>query len=218
MFTGTIEKTARVISLVRRGPGAILAVENPCKDSDPAGYAKPGESISVNGACLTVVSANASGISFDISPETLEKTTFPAMSAGKRVNLERALRVGQDISGHFVTGHVDGRGRVARFEKSDAFAQLAVAFPKDLDAFIVPKGSIAVNGASLTVASINPDSFSVALIPETLSRTALEDLTVGEEVNIETDMLGKYVIRWLSTAVRPDSAGLTLDRLRDAGL
>ena len=218
MFTGIVKITAPVARFEKRGSGAVLSLENPWKETDPARLPKPGESISVNGACLTVVSANRALISFDISGETLEKTNLSNVSPGRLVNLERALRLGQDISGHFVTGHVDATGRVERLEKFDRFAELSVSVPQELLVYVVAKGSIAVEGVSLTVASVEGNVFTVALIPETLRRTALESLSPGDAVNVETDLLGKYVIRYLSLWKEPGGpGGLTLERLADAG-
>jgi riboflavin synthase alpha subunit len=218
MFTGIIQKTARVTRFARHAEGARLSVENPWANDAQTGQGQPGESISVNGACLTVVSASEREISFDISAETLKKTTLGDARAGRLVNLERSLRTGQDISGHFVLGHVDGTGRVERFERRVDFAELAVEIPGELAVYVVPKGSIAIDGVSLTVASLEGNAVSVALIPETLSRTTLGALTAGDRVNIETDIIGKYVVRYLSAGRGiPAGEGVTLDRLEEAG-
>ena len=218
MFTGIIQKTARITRFARRADGAQLSVGNPWANDAQTGQGQPGESISVNGACLTVVSANDREISFDISGETLKKTTLREARAGRTVNLERSLKAGQDISGHFVLGHVDGTGLVERLERSGDFAELAASIPAELAVYVVPKGSITVDGVSLTVASLEGDVVTVALIPETLSRTTLGALTAGERVNIETDIIGKYVVRFLSTG-RSNPAGgeVTLERLEEAG-
>jgi riboflavin synthase alpha subunit len=212
MFTGIVQHTARVASVSRLGVGARLAVENAFGEPP-----RSGESISVNGSCLTVVSANERQISFDLSTETLKKTIFRSVGPGAVVNLERALAVGQDISGHFVSGHVDGVGRVVSIEKSGEFAVLTFTSPEELAVYIVPKGSIAINGVSLTIASLSGTTFSVAVIPETLSRTNLSRLTPGEEVNIETDLLGKYVVRYLASMRGEGGGEISLDRLQELG-
>jgi len=213
MFTGIIETTARIIQLAGRGSGALLVVDNRL-----AAMPKSGDSVSVSGACLTVVSANAREISFDVSPETLKRTTFSSARSGDLVNLERSLRIGEEVSGHFVAGHVDGKGEVSSLARSGDFANLSVSVPDELLVYLVPKGSIAVDGVSLTVASLDGNVFAVALIPETLSRTTLGGLSVGDEVNLETDLLGKYVVRYLALMREGGQAGgLTLERLEQLG-
>lgn len=197
MFTGIIEKTARVTELAGRARAAVISVENPWPAASGR-LPRPGESISVNGACLTVISANDAKISFDVSGETLSRTNLSAARAGESVNLERALRLGDDISGHLVSGHVDAVGRVAGIEREGEFATLAVRVPEALLVYLVPKGSVAVDGISLTIARLEGDSFEAAVIPETLARTTLGRRRAGDAVNIEADMLGKYVVRYLA--------------------
>jgi riboflavin synthase len=221
MFTGIIEKTAAVTSLLRRSSGAVLGIENPWPGEPLRGEPlRPGESISVSGACLTLVSADEREISFDISAETLKKTTLGRSFAGRAVNLERSLRVGDSISGHFVSGHVDGTGKILRFEKSGEFAEVIVDVGPELAIYVVPKGSIAIDGVSLTVATLEESVLSVALIPETLARTTLGTLRPGDELNIETDMIGKYVVRYLARAGNGPAGtdgGLTIEHLTDSG-
>jgi len=214
LFTGIITKTARVGRMARVESGAALSIESPWGNEAASTRPKPGESINVNGACLTVVSADERQISFDISEETLKKTTFSDLRSGARVNLERALRAGGDISGHFVQGHVDGVGKVEGLERSGEFAELRVRVPAELAAYVVEKGSIAIDGVSLTVAGMEGEVVSVALIPETLARTTLGGLSAGEGVNVETDIVGKYVVRYMQAR---GGGGLTMERLRDAG-
>lgn len=213
MFTGIIDRTARVKSMTGRGSGKALSIESPWRP-----LPELGESISVNGACLTVISANDGEIFFDVSAETAKKTTVGNLLPGDMVNLERALRVGSDISGHFVSGHVDGVGEVVSLASKGGFADLKVRIPSELSVYLVPKGSVAVDGISLTIASLEADAFTVAVIPETVRRTTLDGMQAGRKVNIETDMLGKYVVRFLSTFT--DGArtpGVTLEQLRRAG-
>jgi riboflavin synthase len=214
MFTGIVEKTARIARMASRGNGAVLAIQNPWPTPPESG-----ESISVSGACLTVVSANEREISFDVSAETLQKTILGSIRPGGKVNLEKALRVSDDISGHFVAGHVDGVGEVTALRRQDAFAELVVRAPEDLAVYLVPKGSVAVDGVSLTIATLKGSAFSIAVIPETLARTTLGELTPGTRVNIETDMLGKYVVKYLSQMGGADRkpSGLTIKRLEELG-
>jgi riboflavin synthase len=213
MFTGIVEHIAPLISISRRGPGAVLVVTNPWP-TPPEG----GESICVSGACLTVVSANDRQILFDLSEETLENTTLSGAVPGRLVNLEGALRAGDDISGHFVTGHVDGVGTVVDLRRAGDFARLRVSVPKPLLSHLAPKGSIAVDGVSLTIADTEGDSFTAALIPETLTRTNLGRLARGDSVNIETDVLAKYVARCLALRQSvPTEGSVTLDQLAEMG-
>ena len=200
MFTGIVQQTAPIIAISRRAGGASMRVENPW--GTPPG---PGESISADGSCLTVVSANEREISFDISEETLKKTVFLQARPGTRVNLERSLKVGDDLSGHLVTGHVDGVGRVLDSKRAGAFGELSVRVPRELAVYLVAKGCVAVNGVSLTIASLEGDSFAAAVIPETLARTNLGRLKPGDPVNIETDLVGKHVVRCLSVSSPGDS-------------
>jgi riboflavin synthase alpha subunit len=213
MFTGIVQQTAAIISMSRRGGGASMKIESPWR-TPPA----PGESVSVNGSCLTVVSANEREISFDLSGETLKKTIFSSVFPGARVNLERSLKVGDYVSGHFVTGHVDGVGTVVEFTRKGAFAELSVKVPAELAVYIAPKGSVAVNGVSLTIASLEGDSFVAAVIPETIERTNLAELKTGSPVNIEADLIGKHVVRYLSTAGGAETRqALTLTDLEEKG-
>lgn len=214
MFTGIVRKTARIASISKHGAGAVLKVENPW-----AAALEAGKSIAVSGACLTVISANEREISFDLSAETIEGTIFSSAAPGESVNLEGALKVGDDLSGHFVTGHVDGMGRVVSIETEREFARLAVEAPEGLLAYLVPKGSVAVNGVSLTIARLDGSIFEIAVIPETLRRTNLGSLRPGDSVNLEGDLLGKYVYRYLQLE---GSGGqgpgrLSLDRIEEMG-
>ncbi len=214
MFTGIIQKTARITSITRHGAAGLLTVENPW----PAPPAK-GESIAVNGACLTVVSANVREVSFDVSRQTLETTTLASAAPGELANLEPALKVGDDISGHFVTGHVDGKGTVLAIEEEGDFALLRLEAPGALLAYLVPRGSVAVNGVSLTIATLEGAAFGIALIPETLRSTNLHLLRPLDEVNLEADLLGKYVVRRLDLMQSGGQSrqGLSLERLEEMG-
>ena len=191
MFTGIIEKTVRVIAIAD-GPGfrrLTLAVHWP----DLRG----GESIAVNGCCLTVAEIAADSLGFDIIAETLDKTNLGQLQAGDRVHVERALRIGDRLDGHFVQGHIDGRARLIHRLDSQTETRLTVEAPPDLARYLVPKGSVAIDGVSLTLAAVRETIFEVALIPTTLHLTTLGDRAIGWEFNLETDMLSKTIVTWL---------------------
>lgn len=193
MFTGIVEAVGRVVALEPHGEKARLRVEAPrVADGAPLGA-----SIAVNGACLTVVEATATEVVFEVVRETLDRTSLGALRPGARVNLERALRADGRLDGHIVQGHVDGTGRVRALERHGDDVRLAVDCPPDLARQLVPKGSIAVDGVSLTLVGVSETGFDVALIPHTLAETNLGDRRPGDRVNLEADVLGKYVLRYL---------------------
>lgn len=163
-----------------------------------------GESIAVDGICLTAVEPDGARLVLDVSPETLRRTTLGERRAGDPVNLERALRLSDRLGGHLVTGHVDGVCRVARIQEQGPFVELHFSAPPALLRYVVEKGSVAVDGISLTVASCRADGFSVALIPATLKQTTLARRRPGDKVNIETDLLGKYVEKLLAGRGAPE--------------
>ena len=185
MFTGLVETTARVRRLQSDGEGVRLEVETPL-----ASELRPGDSIAVIGVCLTAVDPTEHGFSADVMAETLRRSS---LGEGERVNLELPLRAGDRLGGHMVQGHVDGTGRVAH-TNDEGFARLVTieADPEILK-YVVEKGSIAVDGVSLTVAAVDDRSFTVSLIPETLERTTLGEAASGRVVNLEVDVLAKYV-------------------------
>jgi riboflavin synthase len=191
MFTGLVQALAEVIEVRDEPPGRRLAVA--CAALAPG--AAIGASVAVSGCCLTVVAAGPERLEFQAGPETLARTTLGRLRAGDWVNLERSLRVGDELGGHFVSGHVDGVGRLAdrRDERDWSWCRFGVAEP--LTSQIVSKGSVAVDGVSLTVVDVESDQFSAALIPHTLAVTTLGRLRPGDAVNIETDLLAKYVQR-----------------------
>lgn len=200
MFTGLVEAVGRVSAVVPEEAGIRLKIEAPASltESD-RDRCRLGDSIAINGCCLTVVdvasaTANAGEHwTFQAGSETLSKTNLGALQAGSTVNLERSLPAGGRLGGHFVQGHVDGVGRVESIDREGEWVFMAFAVPLELSRFLAPKGSIAVDGVSLTVVSTKPGWFNVALIPHTLSQTTLGLRTVGDVVNVETDMLAKYV-------------------------
>lgn len=193
MFTGLVESLGRIASVVHEPPGVRLAVEAP----DVAGDADIGASICTSGCCLSVVRIADGRMEFQLGPETLQRTTLGGLTVGARVNLERSMRPTDRIGGHLVTGHVDGLGRLqSRVEEGD-WVTCRFSAPPALVGQMAAKGSVAVDGVSLTVVDVADNSFSVALIPHTLALTTLGSLAVGGAVNLETDLVFKYVARWL---------------------
>lgn len=192
MFTGLVESIGRVRSLDRRGDAARLTLETPL-----AARLSLGESLAVNGCCLTVTSTDGDSASFDLLGETLARTNLGGLAPGARVNLERALRADGRFGGHFVQGHIDTTTEVLSAETKGADLNLIIALPEAGARYLIEKGSIAVNGVSLTVASLGEDRFGLWIIPHTLQETNLGDLRAGSPVNLEYDMLAKYAERQL---------------------
>jgi riboflavin synthase len=189
MFTGLIEATGTIAAVVPSGAGLRLEV-----DTTLAQELAPGDSLAVNGVCLTVVSSASGRVEMDVSPQTGRVTTLGAVASGLMVNLERSLRAGARLGGHFVQGHVDATGTIESLEPQGDSYWLSVRYPPSLARYIVQKGSIAVDGVSLTVADLDAVRFSVQIIPFTWEHTNLRTLTVGDTVNLESDILGKYVV------------------------
>jgi len=190
MFTGLVEGLGTVRSLAPQGTAVEIALAPPREVTDAA---QLGESVAINGCCLTVVRATANEWTFQAGAETLSRTNLGALKSGDRVNIERSLRVGDRLGGHFVQGHIDGLGQVARIDRDGEWINMHFAVPPALARQMVVKGSIAVEGVSLTLVTVGADSFSVALIPHTLDVTTLGSRQVGDTVNIETDIVGKYL-------------------------
>jgi len=193
MFTGIIEVVGSVAELSRRGDITALVIEAPGVTEG----VRIGDSIAVNGCCLTVTVIDGSRLSFEAVKETLEKTSLGDLAAGSHVNLERALRAGGRLDGHIVQGHVDGTGRVRTLVREGDDVRLAVDCGPEIGDFLVEKGSVAIDGVSLTVVGVTDDGFDVALIPHTLKATTLGEREPGDRVNLEADVLGKYVKRYL---------------------
>lgn len=194
MFTGIIEKLGVIRQLQPAAGGRRISVETGLDLSETA----IGDSIAVNGACLTVVTKTGSQFSADLSPETVLKTTFSTKRVGDRVNVERAMRLSDRINGHLVSGHIDGVGAIsARREDANAIV-ITIAVPPDLARQMIPKGSVAVDGISLTINQCDENSFGISIIPHTAQLTSIGHCSVGDAVNIETDILGKYVTRLLT--------------------
>jgi len=197
MFTGIVEETGKVLS--REGSRLVLRAATTLEGSGL------GASVAVNGVCLTVVDRGADRLAFDLGPETLEVTALGDLQPGDAVNLERPLRLGDFVGGHLVQGHVDGLGVVVAVERPDETARVRIEWQEPgLGALLIPKGSVAVDGVSLTVAALAERAFEVMLIPHTLARTTLGRLAAGRRVNLEMDMIGKYVQRTLALQPRGD--------------
>lgn len=194
MFTGLIETVGRVTSFEKRGAAAILTVSTSLPVTDSA----IGDSVAVNGACLTVTAKPDAALSFDVSPETLASTTIGILRSGQSVNLERALRLGDRMGGHIVTGHIDSIGKLTRMSETSGNRVLEFTLSPEYVRYLIHKGSVAINGISLTVNKVTTDGFSVNIIPLTQASTTLDKLRIGENVNIETDIIGKYVERLAS--------------------
>ena len=189
MFTGLIEDVGTISALRIKNRAAILAV----KTKLPLRSLPTGASISVNGACLTVVEKSKQTFAVDVSPETLQRTSLETLAVGDVVNLERPMRLADRLGGHLVTGHVDGVAKIAAIAKDGEFTVVTFDVPPALGSLLVAKGSVAVDGISLTVNACHRTSFSVAIIPFTLQHTNLRARRVGDKVNIESDLIGKYV-------------------------
>jgi riboflavin synthase len=211
MFTGLIEDLGTLEGLRRGGESASVTVATAL----PMQELVLGESIAVNGVCLTVTAFGGGRFTADVSPETLRRTTLDKLSRGARLNLERALRLSDRVGGHLVTGHVDGLARLVARERQGNAWHLAFQFDAELARLLVAKGSVAIDGISLTVNEVAAESFTVMIIPHTLERTTLSVCQVGNEVNIETDLIGKYVARLLGTGRKPE--GITLELLAKSG-
>jgi len=194
MFTGLIETIGTVDALRRSGGGARLAVSAQWPDSDPPG---PGDSIAVNGACLTAVEPSATGFAADLSPETLQRTLLGKLGNGHEVNLERAMKLGDRFGGHIVQGHVDTTVQLLSLRPEGGFQTWRLSLPAGQKQEVALKGSVALDGVSLTVAGLGADWFEVALIPATLEATTLGSLRSGVHLHLETDVLAKYVAQRL---------------------
>jgi len=203
MFTGLVEAVGELVERKPTSAGFRLRIGSPL-----AADLSPGESLAVNGVCLTVILAESGEIHADIGPETVRVTTLGTIKRGSAVNLERPLRADGRFGGHFVQGHVDAIGHIEELRSQAEFTWMTVAFPPDLTPFIVHKGSIAVDGVSLTVAGVGSDRFDVQLVPYTIERTNLTRAQARDRVNLECDMIGKYVVR------AAELAGLSLTAVR----
>ena len=195
MFTVIVEELGIVQTVARKGDTVRLAVAA----SIARDGSELGASVAINGVCLTVVDRPGDGLVFEIGPETLQRTTLGRLAPGRRVNLERPLRFGGALGGHLVLGHVDGVGTVERVDRVESTARVRIVLPdRELAPLLIPQGSVAVDGVSLTVAALEVTTFEVMLIPHTLAVTTFGALAAGEAVNLETDVIGKYLQRSLA--------------------
>jgi len=214
MFTGIIEGIGTVTALSRRDAGGRVE----CDAGVLAASLRLGDSVAVDGACLTVNALSGARFIADLSLETLQRTTLGRLRVGSRVNLERPLRLEDRLGGHLVTGHIDAVGQIAARIPEGVGERLRLRYPPALAALLVPKGSVAVDGISLTVATLTATSMDIALIPFTIRQTTLAEKRPGAAVNLEADLVGKYVARLAggsTQAERPE--GLTLAKLREYG-
>jgi riboflavin synthase len=198
MFTGLVRERGRVAARSGDAGGVRLVVAAP----GTAATAAVGDSISIDGICLTAVAVEDGSIAFDAVPETLDRSALGELEPGDEVNLEPALRAGEALGGHYVQGHVDGLGRIRSVEPEGDGVRMWVDAPPDLLRYCVEKGSIAVQGVSLTIAALDDGGFAIALVPHTLEATTLSSLRPGAPVNLEADVLAKYVERLLTAAPR----------------
>ena len=196
MFTGIVEELGEVVEVVDLGDAARLTVRGPLVTSD----AGPGDSIAVNGVCLTVVDTASGVFTADVMRETLARTSLGTLEAGSQVNLERPVTLAARLGGHLVQGHVDGTGELLERVPGHHWEILRIELPPELARYVVSKGSIAVDGVSLTVVEVGPESFTVSLIPTTLDLTTLGSKRPGDPVNLEVDVVAKYVEKLLGTA------------------
>lgn len=196
MFTGLVESVGRITAVVEQPPGRRLVIAAPSfRDSDPDRDVKLGDSIAINGCCLTVVDIDGNDLAFEAGEETLRRTNLGELTTESTVNLERSLAVGDRMGGHYVTGHIDCVGKLIERVDDPPWANLKFSVPDAYSRQIVAKGSITVDGISLTVVDVGNDYFTVALIPHTLDVTTLGRRKVGDRINLETDLLAKYVQR-----------------------
>ncbi|MDQ3042615.1 MAG: riboflavin synthase [Acidobacteriota bacterium] len=193
MFTGIIEETGKISSLINRGDGARIKIAASVVTKDTL----EGDSIAVNGVCLTALNIKPDGFTADVSNETLNRSTLGNLNIGSKVNLERAVTVSTRLGGHIVQGHVDARGKFLAAEQDGDFWTVKIGYPKEIGQYLVYKGSISVEGISLTIANLYDDSFDIAVIPKTWEQTNLAALKNGDDVNLEADVIAKYVERIL---------------------
>lgn len=217
MFTGIIQATGKVISLSPQGAGKRLTIDRSTWKKPSVAF-NHGDSICISGVCLTLIAFDQNTMSFDVVAETLEQSTIGSLTPGDSVNLEPSLTPTTPMGGHFVQGHIDGTGKITKINASPGEWRITITPPKNLMDFIVPKGSITLNGISLTIASASADTFDIALIPTTLDLTTLGQAKEGDAINIETDILSRTIVHHLKRmAGKALDHGLSLDTLRQAG-
>jgi len=214
MFTGLIEDMGTVQKLERRSGSAKLTVATAL----PSGEFTPGDSVAINGVCLTVTTIAAALLTFDVSPETLDKSGLGRLSSGDPVNLERAMRLSDRLGGHIVTGHIDCVATVTGRREEAGNISFSFSLLPEKCRYVIEKGSVAIDGISLTVNSVTADSFSINLIPHSAAMTTLKFRKPGDVVNVETDIIGRYVERLLSgSAPAKGPAGISMQQLMENG-
>ena len=212
MFTGLIEMLC-IVKSVRHTAGAMQLTVDLGKLADET---KVGDSIAINGTCLTVAQLTANVAVFDVSPETLRKSALGKLKAGSQVNVERAVKAGDRLGGHIVAGHIDGTATIAAVHKQDKVWNIKFSAPSELLDQMVVKGSVAVDGVSLTIASLDKGSFGAAIIPETLKKTTLGQTKIGDSVNVETDIIVKIIKKQLDK-ILPQKQNLTVEKMKELG-
>ncbi len=214
MFTGLVAELGTIKTMKKGAKSYQLTIEA----DKLAKTLKIGESIAVNGACLTVVAFTEKDFTVDVMPETVRMSTISSYKSGEKVNLEKTLRLQDGLDGHIVSGHIEGIGQIIMKKKEDIASLVTIRTPAELTRYIIKKGSIAVDGISLTVTDVTEDTFTVSLIPHTAKETTLGFKNIGDSVNIETDIIGKYVERMLSSSCNKEkTAGLSKKTLFENG-
>ena len=216
MFTGIIEFTGKIRRLERTPSGGRVEISFDKPEDAAARPLRPGASIAVNGCCLTAVEIGDDGFAADLSPETLRRTSFAFLERGAMVNLERPLVAGGELGGHFVLGHVDGTGRIERLEREGENGWLAVRAGRELERYLAPKGSLAIDGISLTIAAVKDEVAEFAVIPYTFAHTNLREKREGDAVNVEADVLARYLER-LGRSPEEPPRRLSVERLIEEG-
>jgi riboflavin synthase len=211
VFTGIIEELGSIHSLVKTSGGALIEISARAVTE----VTSDGDSISVNGVCLTALNVKTDGFSADVSQETLDRSTLGRLNSGSRVNLERAVTPSTRLGGHIVQGHVDGRGKLISAVESGGFWTVKIGFPTELAQYFVYKGSVSVEGISLTIAKLNEADFEIAVIPKTWELTNLSTLNPGDEVNLEADVIAKYVERIMQ--IGNSTSSVTMETLKNHG-
>jgi riboflavin synthase len=213
VFTGIIEEIGKIDQIKKSAASMVLSISAHKILKD----VHIGDSISINGVCLTVTSFTDSRFQVDVMPETFEATTLRDLTAGSRVNLERAMAAGGRFGGHFVNGHVDGIGTIKRLEQVENAVYVEISVPKELSPYFIMKGSVAIDGTSLTVFGLSDDSITVSLIPQTRGDTVLGQKKTGDKVNVECDVMAKYFQRFYEQAQRKESSKISYEFLSNHG-
>ncbi|SCP99243.1 riboflavin synthase [Anaerobium acetethylicum] len=214
MFTGIVEETGEIISIKKGAKSSILTIKGNVIFSD----LKIGDSVAVNGVCLTATACSGNTFTADVMSETLSRSSLGALKSGSRVNLERAMRADGRFGGHMVSGHIDGTGTVSDIRKDDNAVWYTIRTTEKVMRYIVEKGSISIDGISLTVAAVNKENFSVSVIPHTLKATILGDKKAGSIVNLENDIVGKYIEKFMAPPqAEQKQSGITMGFLAKAG-